>query len=73
MENTEQQQEQQKESKQISIVGTNNRYQMKKVTKQKSENKKRVESEKWDFSPDYFQHDKQLELLNIILINICRC
>jgi hypothetical protein len=66
----QEEQEQEKESKQISIVGTNNRYQMKKVTKQKSEIKKRVESEKWDFSPDYFHHDKQLELLNVVLINI---
>lgn len=72
MENTEQQQEQQKESKQISIVGTNNRYQMKKVTKQKTEIKKRVESEKWAFSDEYYQHDKQLELLNTVLRNI-RC
>lgn len=73
MENTEQQeqqQEQQKESKQISIVGTNNRYQMKKVTKQKTEIKKRVESEKWTFSDEYYQHDKQLELLNTVLRNI---
>ena len=73
MENTEQQeqqQEQQQESKQISIVGTNNRYQMKKVTKQKTEIKKRVESEKWTFSDEYYQHDKQLELLNTVLRNI---
>jgi hypothetical protein len=72
MENKGRQQEEQekKESKQINIVGTNNRYQMKKVTKQKSENKKRVESEKWSFSDEYYHHDKQLELLNMILINI---
>jgi hypothetical protein len=72
MENKGRQQEEQekKESKQINIVGTNNRYQMKKVTKQKSEIKKRVESEKWSFSDEYYQHDKQLELLNMILINI---
>ena len=71
MENTEQQQqEHQKESKQIIIVGTNNRYQMKKVTKQTTEIKKRVESEKWTFSDEYYQHNKQLELLNNVLRNI---
>jgi len=66
MENTDQHEY----SKQITIIGTNNRYQMKKVTKQKTEIKKRVESEKWTFSDEYYQHDKQLELLNILLRNI---
>jgi hypothetical protein len=69
-ENQEQQEQQKTDSKQISIVGTNNRYQMKKVTKQKTEIKKRVESEKWTFSDEYYQHDKQLELLNTVLRNI---
>lgn len=56
-------------AKKISICGTNNRYQMKKVTKQKNEIKKRVESEKWKFSEEYLEYGKQLNLLNNILQN----
>ena len=56
-------------SKQINISGTHNRYQMKKVSRQPKEIKKRIESEKWSFSEEYFQHGKQLKILTIILQN----
>ena len=56
-------------SKKISIQGTNNRYQVKKLINRHKEIKKRVESEKWTFSPDYFAYDKQLTILRVIYKN----
>lgn len=56
-------------SKNINITGINNRYQMKKLINTHKEIKKRVDSEKWDFTDEYFRHDKQLELINIIVNN----
>jgi hypothetical protein len=56
--------------KKITIDGTNNKYQMKKVTKDKEQKekeiKKRVVSEKWTFSEIYFKHEMQLELIKDI-------
>jgi hypothetical protein len=56
-------------SKKVNIIGTNNRYMIKKVTKQEKEIKKRIESNNWDFSKDFFTHDKQLEFLNKIYMS----
>lgn len=57
------------QSKQINIIGTHNRYQMKKANREPKEIKKRVESEKWSFSEEYFEHEKQVKTLQIILQN----
>lgn len=56
-------------SKKINIVGTNNRYLIKKVIREHKEQKKRVESGKWDFSQEYYNHDQQMKLLHIIKTN----
>jgi hypothetical protein len=58
--------------KKITICGTNNRYMIKKLTTDnsiKKENKKRVDSFGWNFSDDYFQSYKQIELLKDIVLN----
>lgn len=49
--------------KKIHIVGTSNRYQMNKLTKEKAPPKKRVVASKWELEPDYFTSEKQLSLL----------
>lgn len=54
----------------ITISGINNKYQMKKLISKKADPKKRVVTEKWDFSPDYYlQNKKQLQTL----MDICLC
>lgn len=55
----------------IKIVGTNNRYHMKKLTNEKydKEIKKRVQSEKWSFSNDNYEYDKQIKMLTDISNN----
>lgn len=53
-------------SKKIDIIGKNNRYQIKKVTNPNNTLTKRIESNKWTFSPEYYKPDKQLMVLNII-------
>ena len=59
------------EHKTINIVGTNNRYMMKKVTREKkTEPKKREVSKEWTFSDEYFNYDKQLKMINDISVNI---
>ena len=58
--------------KKITICGTNNRYMIKKLTTDnsiKKENKKRIDSFGWNFSDDYFQYYKQIELLKDIVLN----
>jgi hypothetical protein len=58
--------------KKITICGTNNRYMIKKLTTDnsiKKENKKRIDSFGWNFSDDYFQSYKQIELLKDIVLN----
>ena len=52
-------------SKKISIVGTNNRYMMKKVTKSKEGPKKRLESNKWNhLLKEEITLDNQLKIIN---------
>ena len=58
--------------KKITICGTNNRYMIKKLTTDnsiKKENKKRIDSFGWNFSDEYFQYYKQIELLKDIVLN----
>ena len=55
------------EQKTINITGQNNKYQMKKLTKERSkEPKKREVTKKWDFAEDNFNYDKQMKLINDI-------
>lgn len=52
--------------KNITINGTNNRYQIKKLisdNKFEKEIKKREVSKKWDFQKEYFEYDKQMKLV----------
>jgi len=56
--------------KQINITGQANRYQIKKLTQEKIIDKKRVETKKWELELEYFQYNKQLQLLIDISNNI---
>jgi hypothetical protein len=56
--------------KQINITGQANRYQIKKLTQEKIIDKKRVETKKWELELEYFQYNKQLQLLSDISNNI---
>jgi hypothetical protein len=61
------------DQKMISITGTNNKYQIKKMIKDnkvEKEIKKRVVSEKWTFSDECFLYPYQIKILNNILENI---
>ena len=51
------------DDKKVHIVGTSNRYQIKKLTKEKEPPKKRAIANKWDLEPDVFTSEKQLALL----------
>jgi len=51
------------DEKKIHIVGGANRYQIKKLTKEKAPPKKRVIASKWELEPDHFTTEKQLSLL----------
>ena len=56
--------------KKINITGTNNKYQMKKMLNKNDiveENKKRIVTEKWSFSNDFFEYNNQFKLVNDIL------
>jgi len=56
--------------KNILIKGTNNRYMMKKlINSNEKKIKKRVESEKWTFSNEYFEYENQMKIINDISIN----
>ena len=58
------------DSKKISIVGTNNRYMMKKVTKSKEGPKKRIESNKWNhLLKEECPLDNQLQLISDLFIS----
>ena len=58
------------EQKTINIVGTNNRYMMKKLTREKkTEPKKREVSKSWTFSEDYFNYNEQIKIINDISCN----
>ena len=50
------------DEKKIHIVGSSNRYQIKKLTKEKAPPKKRVIASKWELEPDHFTAEKQLSL-----------
>ena len=53
--------------KTINITGQNNKYQMKKLIKERNtEPKKREVSKKWSFDEEYFNYDKQMKLINDI-------
>lgn len=59
-----------KEEKTINITGTNNKYQMNKLIRErKLEPKKREVSKKWSFSEEYFNYDKQMKIINDISFN----
>jgi hypothetical protein len=59
------------EHKTINIIGTNNRYMMKKLIRErKTEPKKREVSKEWTFSDEYFNFDKQMKLIYDISANI---
>jgi len=60
------------DQKTINITGTNNKYQIQKMIKDdkvEKEIKKRVVSEKWDFSVEYFLYPYQMQVLNNIFEN----
>ena len=52
------------EKKQINITGQANRYQIKKLTQEKTKDKKRIEIEKLNLQSEYFTYKKQIELIN---------
>lgn len=49
--------------KTITISGTGTKYEMKKVLKEKKEQKKRVDSEKWELTDEDLTYNKQIESL----------
>ena len=59
------------ESKKINIIGTANRYKIKKLTNEckNKEIKKRVDSEKWTFSEEHYTHSNQINILQDISNN----
>jgi len=60
--------------KKISISGTHNKYEMKKILNKdincKKEPKKRIVTKKWSFSNEYYECNIQLHLLSTILDNL---
>ena len=55
------------EQKTINITGTHNKYQMKKLIKERNtEPKKREVSKKWSFPEEYYNYEKQMKLINVI-------
>jgi hypothetical protein len=58
------------ESKKINITGTANKYQIKKLNNNYvKEIKKRVGSENWTFSEEYFKYENQLKMIQAIFNN----
>jgi len=56
----------------ITITGVNNRYMMKKLIKnhkEENENKKRIVTQKWSFSKEYYEYNQQMNLINEIYNN----
>ena len=53
------------ELKQINILGSNNRYQIKKLINNELERKvkKRVHTEKWCFSNENYEYSKQIQMI----------
>jgi len=63
---------QEKDIKKLTITGTQNRYQIKKLineNKYEKEIKKRIPSEKWTFSDENFKYENQLKIIIEILNN----
>jgi hypothetical protein len=59
------------DSKKISITGTNNKYQMKKMNMNyEKEIKKRIESQKWQFPSEQYEYANQIQMINDISNNI---
>ena len=52
------------EKKTIIITGQSNKYQIKKLLKEKKDVKKRIEIEKLNLSKDYFTFEKQIKIIN---------
>jgi hypothetical protein len=53
-------------TKKINIIGTTNRYQIKKLVAPNDPNKKRAITNKWNLQKEYYQQDYQLKFLNEI-------
>jgi hypothetical protein len=56
-------------SKKISICGTNNKYQMNKILNKNNlpkEQKKRVVTEKWCFTDEYYAYENQIKLITTL-------
>jgi hypothetical protein len=51
------------ETKKINIVGTNNRYQIKKLIQEKKEKKKRSEITNWNINVSDLTYQKQIDIL----------
>jgi len=54
------------EKKQINIMGTSNRYKIKKLTTINDNYKKSIASRKWNLEKEYYQQERQLKLLKEI-------
>ena len=66
------------EKKTITITGQSNKYQVKKLLKEKKIDKKRVEIEKLNLTQEYFTFDKQFEIIkninnNYLFIILFKC
>ena len=59
------------ETKEIEITGTNNRYQIKKVTAQRESGKKRASTSKWNLSKECYTTSAQLIFLRELASNEC--
>ena len=58
-------------SKKISITGTNNKYQMKKmVMNYEKQIKKRVHTENWNITNEHYEYANQIKMINDISNNI---
>ena len=58
-------------SKKINITGTNNKYQMKKMSMNyEKEIKKRINSANWSFTNEQYEHETQFRMINDISNNI---
>jgi len=57
------------DSKKITLSGINNKYQMKKLTQERKEEKQRSITQSWNISDNYYEFSKQLEIIKYIHIN----
>ena len=59
-------------NKTINIVGTTNRYMIKKLTENKALERKRIKRAKWDLSQEEMQFSNQLKVINEMFFdNLC--